>query len=507
MVGQHGSGVTCQHALDYPDCWVPFHEIGHLLLGDLERYNDANNGLWTVMGHRSTSVSYCMNAYEREQLGWITFGEATDNLEVDIPDFATTGTAYRMAYPGSEGFLEYYFENHQRLPSQYITVAPDGVFTYDIVDQLHVPQGGEPGQKGIYIVENDGYQFRVVCADGRWKWKSTGTMPNPFNPVYTAQIFVQDGVDRSLGRTDRRLQSGNYMGSDYYEPIWVWRDDVTNQPTWFSNARFNGDAHDAWHPDGNNLFSPWSNPAARLTYNPDLLPGAMNVLAENSDGSVRVHFYTTDLGDLPPSLPQAFHGTTTAGFDGITHPRFMWARNEEPSLTFGSVEIWRQLQPYGEVAGEWARLAVFPAGTESYVDESVAGARLTGGGNVARYKIRVIDGGGMESNYTKEWAMYYGDIPLKSVRHDANSSSRAASAIRAYRQDERIVVSSAGAATISIRLYDMLGREVFSHDMAQCANGACAVPLITSVLPSGHYRCIVYADGVPATQLPVAIAH
>jgi hypothetical protein len=304
------------------------------------------------------------------------------------------------------------------------------------------------------------------------------------------------------------FMTGTYMNYRYHEPIWVWRDDITGTPTWTSNARFNGDARDAWHPDGNNLFSPWSNPAARFgDYNPALLPGAMQVLAENSDGSVRVRFYTTDLADLPPSLPQAFHGTTTSGFDGIAHPQFTWEKNIEPGVLFaGTVEVWRQLQPYGEAAGAWTLVQTFPIATESYVDESIAGARQTGGGSVARYRIRVVDGGGMTSNYTREWAMYYGDNPLKTVRHETGRPEEAA-AIVARRIDDDIVVSAAHPADIAIRLYDMLGRAILAPAPVRCAGAGCRVPLATSTIPAGRYCCVVYADGVPATQVPVVILH
>ncbi|MBS1913865.1 MAG: hypothetical protein JST22_17890, partial [Bacteroidetes bacterium] len=391
--GYYGSGVTWQHGINYPDCSVPFHEVGHNLLGSSERYNDDNGGLWSVMGQRAVNVSYCMNAYEREQLGWITFHEAADGLETDIPDFATTGIAYRMAYPGAEGTLEYYFENHQRLPSPYIKVAEDGIFSYDIVDRLNLPSGGVPGQKGLYIVENDAPSLRVVCADGRWNWEAAGSQPNPFNPTVTAIVFRQSTIDRVLGKTDRRVERGTYLNTPYEQFIWVWRDEATGLPTWLpTNGKQNGDGNDAWKPDGNNIFSPWSNPAARLTYNPNLTLGSAQVIRENTDGSVRVKFFTTNLDSIPPSQPQGFSATTMGGYNGATLPELSWIGNIEPAVTDGGlVEMWRQVQLYGEQAGEWELIATLPISTTSFIDESVTDARLTGGGNAVRYRMRVLD--------------------------------------------------------------------------------------------------------------------
>lgn len=510
MTATQGSGVTWLNGLLYPDCSVPFHEVGHMLLGGDERYTDGSGGLWSLMGHRQTNVSYFMNAYEREQLGWITFNEATFGLEADIPDFGTTGVAYHMAYPGLEGFLEYYFENHQSLPSSYIKIAPDNSFTYDLVDKRDFEQGGREGTKGLYILEKERGDVRVVCADGRWKKQSTGWILNPFNQQDTAMIFQDSSIDRIGGRTDRRVQHGSYMGRAYHQFVWVWRDELTGAPTWFPfSGRHGGDAEDTWKPDGNNIFSASSNPAALFEYNPNLFIGAAHVLAENGDGSVRVKFYRAAVPiALPPSLPQALSRATLIGYDGVTRPKLSWEPNIEPDVVDGgAVELWRQLEPYGAEPGPWVLVATLPSTTVTFTDESIAGARLNGGGNIARYRIRVMDESGHYSNYTKPKTLYYGDSPLKIVRHGRAQSSTEHLPISAWYENRSIVARLPMRMRVALRVFDMLGREVIATEEQEYDAGVRAIPFSIEGLPAGRYYALLHADGMPVVHIPVMVPH
>lgn len=497
-----GSGVTCQNGLTYPDCWVPFHETGHYFFGYVEHYAGANGGLWSVMGSRYVNVSYLMNAWSREQLGWITFREAVPGQEADIPDFATTGIAYRMAYPGSEGFLEYYFENHQRLPSPYITSAPDGVFTYDIVDQLNLPAGGEERAKGLYIVESDATNLRVVAADGRWNWRSTGQMANPFSPGFTAQIFERLEPNRVAGITDRRELLGTYAGRPYQQPIWVWRDEDTDAPVWLpTNGRQNGDANDSWKPDVANVFTPWSNPAARFSSSEHLLAGGVQVLAENPDGSVRVKFLSPATAlSAPPSRPQDPRAVLgAADTAGRRHPVVAWAPNLEPDvLAGGHYELWRQ----DSSGGVWANIASVAGGDSSYTDTSITVlAGLPMAERTYRYRLRAADTQAQVSTYSETRVLHIG-MPLGKI-----VPSRAAplvGGVQARLAGDELVVRTERTGTVTVRLFDGLGREAM-RPMERSFTGDGAFTLPLRALPGGRSYCVVYRDGLPAARVPVAV--
>jgi hypothetical protein len=262
----YGSGaVICQNQVDYPNTFfTACHEFGHYLIGAVERYNgETEGGLWTILGSRYDNVSFFMNAEERYGLGWMEYRDITNVTHPDgtvdtLPDFATTGTAFR--YSSYADYDEFILENHQGLQSSYITSAPDGFKSYDVVDKV--------GGNGLYVIENRTRRLRVLCADGRWNWlQDSQRVTHPNNPSLTIAVFKRGSINRSIGETDRlvRRYYDRVSGSWQYRYIEAWKDDRSGEVINNGHFRNYGDGRDRFSADDNNIFSPWSNPIAVST--------------------------------------------------------------------------------------------------------------------------------------------------------------------------------------------------------------------------------------------------
>ena len=158
-----GSGVTCEFPYtDSPQSVMKTmaHELGHWLLGGSHPYSSGLAGkhqYWGIIcaGER---ISSCANAYEREQLGWITVPEFAPGEEITLRDFVESGDA-RKYHPLNGDPEEYfYIENHQ------LRSALDDV-TLNTAD------------KGVWILQQDGPysdqdNLRIRPSDGNWYWVS-----------------------------------------------------------------------------------------------------------------------------------------------------------------------------------------------------------------------------------------------------------------------------------------------------------------------------------------------
>lgn len=198
-VDNNARRITSLHAVDicnmiqYPRFEHVVHEFGHAWGLD----HQYAPGMWSLMGQRQPSVSSFMNSLERVQLGWRTFSTPTNGQTYSIPDFGTTGIAYRIAVPNTNPQEYYIVENHQNLDR------------YDGADY-------NTGAKGIYILQNapnveigqSEATLRVVPADGRWNWSVPYWIQNPWNrqnPTDSIPVFQRGSANTISGLSDHDL--------------------------------------------------------------------------------------------------------------------------------------------------------------------------------------------------------------------------------------------------------------------------------------------------------------
>jgi M6 family metalloprotease-like protein len=522
-----GSGVTTAYMADYPNKIMPvFHEFGHYL-GLQHQYN---GGVWSLMAQVTPNVSSCANSYERIQMGWMTPTTVSADGEIaTLRDFATTYSAYRI--PVEPNFDQYFLvENHQRLNSPFITRLPDSdgrswgnieadpywnVRSYDVTDQ----SSGD-GAPGLYILQQNGSQVSVVCADGRWSWKQAPcqygpylTVGAPWNPNQPLAVWDRDVIDRAGGDCDRQAikswktcePTPQFRQPDF---MWAWRDPATLQVV-NTVAKHRGDTRDRWHlgeepltptettPTGYNIFTQWSNPSTRsLSGNTTV---GMEVLGKTGT-DYTVKFYLTSAVDAAPSIPQDLKVYPEDTWchdiecpDQPWTPRITWVANTEPDVNpNGTYEIWRRNEPGGITTNDWVYVTTLSGGTTSCLDDAVwaRGPGEPATGDWVRYKIRAIDGQGKKSIFSEErvieYTAYYA-YPKRLVNSSELPGLSVGCSPNPFSESTTIHYRLPADGVVTLTIFDPLGREVAKPVDGMNQAGEHGVTFNAENLPAGIY--------------------
>ncbi len=471
--GNDGSGVTVVKMIEYapnnPRLEHVEHEFGHYL-GLPHNYS---GGLWSLMGHRHPNISSFMNAYEREQLGWISYTDVTTNGQTaTISDFGTTGVAYRVTIPGGESFL---VENHQLF-------SP-----YDLVDLT--------GGAGLYILQRHSSNLlRVVAADGRWNWSNPYWIPNPFGGG-TIPVYKREQINRNLGYTDKVDIPHSQNGTGLMH---AWLDEHTGALK--TGPRYKGDGKDRFTFAENNMFSPWSAYAA-YNWNGTSTTTVGVEITGTSGSNINVKFYTTTPASGPPSKPQDLRISTSNG-----HPRLTWTLNGEPDVNpTGNYLIHRRIRTSGW--GNWSLLATVSGSTAQYVDESLGGA--PNGPDSVQYKIQARDVAGtlsVFSNIVSTMFTTFIDRPTPVERRSPVPDRFALmqNIPNPFNPTTLIRYQMPYAAHITLKLYDVLGEEIGTLIDEVKPMGYHEFALDASMLASGvYFYKMVAGEYVAAKKLVV----
>jgi|GEM_PF-1244004 len=504
------SGVHCVSMMEYPSCFeTPIHEFGHYL-GLPHQYD---GGVWSLMGQRNSNVSYCMNSFEREQMGWITFTDITvDGTTASIPDFATTGAAYRLVVPGSN--TTFLIENHQ------------GINEYDFVDGTLA--------RGIYILRKSfaadpEKQIQVMNADGRWSWLNPDSIENPWAAGNYIPLYQRNGVMRDDGLTDRERIPFNkpWRGSTATEFIYAWNDERSGDAT--TGARKLGDGKDVWNTVVANMFSPWSNPSSAVGHLDTATSHVgVEIVSDAGGGSsnINVRFYTTSPQNGPPARPQDLRVWAFTDSSG-SYPHLTWDGNLEPDLLDGGgYEIWRRFGPADAPIGTWTLIDSVGGTATSYVDREVDSVDTAYAMYSVNYRIRAFDSTGKLSTNSEERGIYYGADDSELPGDGGGGGCCIGGKIIARRQDgetageivlwpnrpnpfsgvTEIGYSLTRAGRVIVDVFDPSGKRVavLVDDVEQGA-GSHRVSFNGSTLPAGVYLCRVIANGLAVAQ-PITLS-
>jgi parallel beta-helix repeat protein len=269
-----GSGITIQFwgERDYATNFHSIiHEFGHWLFGPDHPYQSDWGGyldehaFWGMLRHSSDGI--CANAYEREQVGWITPTTITGEIsDASMNDFVTTGAAYKYHPSNGSGNEYYYFENHQQLS------------IYDNATR-------NTTDKGILILHfQDKYKeqnnIRCRTSNGDWNWELPFNSTSCFNQLFPA--FRMVGKNR-YGRNSRDFLP---LGTGYYFGLF----DLVDNNNYVSCAGYEyGEAsNNSFNTSYNRIFAPWSNPSSH-TWDNQETNFEMQVLSNGN--TAHVHFY------------------------------------------------------------------------------------------------------------------------------------------------------------------------------------------------------------------------
>jgi M6 family metalloprotease-like protein len=473
-------GMTTGHA---KMIGLSAHEFGHYIFG-------AHHWNWGgIMG----GFTFAMNGWERERVGYIAYTDVTqDNFTAVLGDFISEGDILRIPIPGSS--TNYFLvENHQRL-SHY--------------DQIK--QGGtNPGFQwntlgaGIYILKvisgtSGDPDFEMAAADGRFDWVYDGDFwagpgfyaGKPYEGWVPKTKRV--AVNRNSGKSDRFPQE-HVFWNNHWASKWC---DVNEYGTYWLSGDVLGDETDAFNLGYNQIFSNWSNPSSYFNGTTNI---ALQVYSKNgTDITVKAFTTSSSAQNLAPSKPQFLQVEPSQN----EHPYLTWDANQETDML--RYDVWKKKVIDGVL--QWSFLAsttinfyednaeeYCPSYPQACINES----------NIY-YKVKAVDTQYLTSvSSDSVMARVDGTPPQKAVAQNTTKPveySLMQNYPNPFNPTTTISYSVPKNGLVTLKVFDILGREVTSLVNEAKEAGIYSVTFNASNLPSGIYFYNITSGNFIATK-------
>lgn len=468
-----GSGATMTDWFSENMFRFCIHEFGHYLEGGNDQH--VGHGFWGMLSGWGIK-SFVANSFERHRLGWINLEPNTilsspnqTIQNVTLPDFVTSGVAYRLVSNAATNEY-FYIENHQKLS-----------FWENNQMFLRSPYGNV--ENGIYVLRQDGSGgddkfIKCLAADGRYNWTVNQRIQSPWGPEILP-VFKKLNPDGVNGYTDLDWipwwWNGVYQGE---ASIHFIEDPVTGQPV--LAVKSNGDGTDAFRTDYNQMFSPYSNPNSQRL-NKTATPFGFNINGFNS-GVASLNLYVGTSLDAPPSKPQNLKLSILNN-----HPVLTWEANIEDDMA--GYNIYRSENGYipqliGYVTKRIRTYTDYTANTsipsDNY-DYTVKAKDNTGLISVASDKVSVMALAPKINIGVSE------KIPSEYVLAQNYPNP--------FNHTTNLNYSVKDAGLVKIKVYNILGSEVAELVNENKESGYHSVEFDASNLPSGVYIYSLQVNG------------
>jgi hypothetical protein len=459
-----GSGVTCEYTYgDDPERLLRtmVHEIGHWLLGGAHPYNSVTLGgkhqYWGMLcaGQR---VSSCANAYERERLGWITVPEIAPDVDISLPDYLTWGVALKHHPANGDPFEYFYLENHQQLsPFDDVT--------------------SNQGDKGLWILHQQGPyietdNLKISPSDGNWNWQNPGLTTACFStglPIFTRG---EPGVLNCPSHRDQIPTNSSAVS-------WMlaFRDPAGGITC---GSFFAGEAFNGAFSTLNSVFSPYSNPGSN-TWNNQPSSFSLEVL-DNINGTLIIRRNSDPLEGSPA---RRYLGVDPAATGMPRGQRSLaWGTQWADGQPLEADVVWSELQRQIGDGGEWDTVYQGPA--TSWTDGSLL--YDTAGTIPVRFRVRVRDTQGKSSVWSNPLFAAATEVSGMEL-HNATPDhfGLGPNYPNPFNPTTVIRYEIATASRVTLKVYDLLGREVATLANEQKPAGSYSVTFDGSGLASGIY--------------------
>ncbi len=493
FVVSQGSGVTCEYPYgDTPGRTMRTmaHELGHWLLGGPHPYSNQLAGkhqYWGILcaGER---LSSCVNAYERERLGWITVPEIDLDRDISLGDFVRTGEALKY-HPANGDPLEYfYIENHQKLSVfDDVTLNSDDLGVW-ILHQQHPYLG----------LDN----LRIRPSDGNWKWENEGVGPACFGqdlPVF------RRGVPRVLTGESHRDQIPTQSSSVNWMYAFQPDTGAVRCGTFLGGESFAG----AYDTATAAVFSPWSNPSSNTWINQ---PTTFSLEVVRMHGGVATVRSSSNPLDASPARRYLGIDPSAGGILTGQLPLAwgaQWSEGQPWEADVVSSVLQRKIAD-----GAW-EVAYQGRGT-GWVDRT--GHYDSTGSIMVAFRARVQDNQGKKSTWSNvllartssvsDVAEEFAGIPSSTSLEQCYPNPFNSSTTITFRVAHDVPVDTgpgvrkgeAGTHFVKLCVYDLLGRELAVLVDGRMEPGSHAVRFDGSGLASGVYLYRLQSGGHTETR-------
>ncbi len=464
FVVSQGSGVTCEYPYgDSPGraMQTMAHELGHWLLGGLHPYSTQLAGkhqYWGILcaGER---LSSCMNAYERERLGWINIPEIESDLDLSLSDYVRTGAALKY-HPANGDPLEFfYIENHQRL---------------SIFDDVTL----NPGDTGIWILHQqhpylDLDNLRIKPSDGNWAWEQVGTNAACFGQE--VPVFSRGNPRVVTGESHR-----DQIPTQSSAVNWMYAFKGDTGPVrcgvFLGGESFSG----AYDTSSITLFSPYSNPNSNnwngqpTTFSLEVLRIIDRVAVVRSSSDPLAAPPARRYIGMDPSYTDTLPGVLPLAWGAE------WSDGQPLESDVASSTLQRKM-------GDDSWETVYQGPATRWIDKNIH--YDSAGSRTVAFRVRVHDSGGklsMWSNVLLARAYGFSDVSVRE--RETPSPVRLENCYpNPCNPATTIQFSIVDPQFTTLRVYDLLGREVAMLVNEPKEAGQHAVRFDVSGLASGVY--------------------
>lgn len=273
------------------------------------------------------------SAYEREYIGWNSTSAitpASNTMGIELRDYVTTNDYIKI--PRANG-TTLYLENRRRL--NYYSSEDNIIWKWDCDDRI------TPIQSDSMLVVYTHFAHRndtIESAFGNFDWKKCPD--NSFKTIYNNprnNVFFTESPNRwqgirtfDLSGNVRDLNCNNLSINKYYWGI-------------------QGDFNTCFDVGYNEVISPWSNPPLTVANQNDSL--TIEIDGRNSNGNLLINVYFTNITDARPSKPQGLkHDYYYPPNGSWCVPKIIWQHNLEPDMlrdngTKKRYQVWRATEP------------------------------------------------------------------------------------------------------------------------------------------------------------------
>lgn len=422
-----------------------------------------------------------MCAWERELLGWIKYTTVRSDTTATLTDYMSTGKVLKIPIDTTFRTEEFFIiENRQKI-SQHDYAGGDN---------------NSANGQGIYIYHITPYgestafppKFDIECADGNFDF-----------------IFNQQTRQITKGAPNRngKDEMNYFYTTPNYEKYYCRVPDYSRNAVW-------GDQWDAFTPQNNNIFSPYSNPASTNSTNKNFF---VETLSSGTNAQVKINFNNTQ--QLPVSKPMGLYVTQVIGTGIIqrtnnTYYNITWLANTEPFIT--GYEIYRR-------TGNWQLIGTVSASSASFTDYDLPLPNVYTR-SVREYKVRALGTNNRVSLYSDprpvDRVVYQqgtgpnGNNPSENLSQSDNNIVFQAKDIATENKIENypnpfnpattISYSVKDAGQVIIKIFNSLGQEIKELVNEYKNPGQYTVQFNGNSLSSGVYYYQIIANGYSDTK-------